>query len=91
MQVCWRLGFPGWRVAARLGFPIKIKIEVNHDSDANVYFAFSDDIGLAVEADSLDSLMAEIHCAIPALLEMSHCQVREPRADIRLHDDFVVA
>jgi len=91
MRACWRLGFPGWQIAARLGFPIKIKIGVSHDVEAGVYFATSADIGLAVESDSLDGLFKEIHSAVPVLLEVSHTSIRKPKADIRFYDDIVAA
>lgn len=85
----WSFGFPGWRIAARFGVPIKIKIDVFRD--AGVYFATCNPIGLAVEAESLDSLIDEIHGAVPVLLELAHSSVREPKTDIRLHDDLVAA
>ena len=91
MRACWRLGFPGWRIAANLGVPIKIKVDVCHDAEAGVYFAASDDIGLAVESDSLDGLMKEIHSALPQLLVLTHAPISKPRADIRLHDNLVAA
>ena len=91
MQACWRLGFPGWRIAARLGFPIKIKVGVFHDTEAGVYFATSEDIGLAVESESLDGLLKEIHAAIPVLLEVAHSYIHKPKADIRFYDDLVAA
>ena len=91
MQACWRLGFPGWRIAARLGFQIKIKIGVFHDTEAGVYFATSEDIGLAVESESLDGLLKEIHAAIPVLLEVAHSSIHKPKADIRFYDDLVAA
>ena len=45
----WRVGLPGWRIAAAVGVPIKINISVAKDEEANVYFAVSDDIGLALQ------------------------------------------
>jgi hypothetical protein len=81
----WRLGFPGWRIAANFGIPIQIKVDVCKDEEANVYFATSDDIGLAVESDSLDALMNEIDLALPELLELAHTPIERPRTDIRLH------
>ena len=47
-----------------------IKVHVCKDNDANVYFATSDDIGLAVESDSLDALMTEIDLALSGLLQL---------------------
>ncbi|MBI3524732.1 MAG: DUF1902 domain-containing protein [Betaproteobacteria bacterium] len=91
MQASWRLGFPGWKIAAFLGVPIKIKVDVCHDVEADVYFATSDGIGLAVEAESLDGLMKEIHSALPDLLALTHSLITTPRTDIRIHDNLAVA
>lgn len=87
----WRLGFPGWRIAAALGFPIQIKVHVCKDEEAHVYYATSDDIGLAVESDSLDVLMKEIDWALPELLELAHTPIEKPRTDIRLHKNLAIA
>ena len=91
MRVYWSVGFPGWRLAARFGCPLKIKVDIFRDTEAGVYFATSDGIGLAVESESLDGLVNEIHAAIPVLLEIAHSSGHEPKADIRLHDDLVAA
>ncbi len=90
MRAYWRLGFPGWKVAAHLGLPIKIKIDVCRDEQANVYFATSDDIGLAVESISLDGLMTEIHSALPELLLLVHSPAKNPKADIRFPANLAV-
>ena len=52
----------------------RIKVHVCKDDDAGVYFATSDDIGLAVESDSLDALIKEIDLALPELLQLAHTQ-----------------
>jgi hypothetical protein len=91
MRAYWRLGFPGWRFAAMFGLDIKIKVDVYRDEEAGVYFATSDDIGLAAESESLDGLMKEIHAAIPVLLQVAHTPIDKPKADIRLHGNFAAA
>lgn len=91
MGFAWRLGYPGWRVAANLGVPIKVKVDVCHDKEAGVYFAVSDDVGLSVEAESLDGLVKEIHAALPELLTLMHSSVQKSRADIRLHEEYAFA
>jgi hypothetical protein len=48
----------------------RITVHVCKDDDAGVYFATSDDIGLAVESDSLDALMTEIDSALSGLLQV---------------------
>lgn len=85
------MGFPGWRVAANLGLPIKVKVDVCHDKEAGVYFAVSDDIGLSVEAESLDALVKEVHAALPELLGLMNSPVKKSRADIHLHEDYALA
>ena len=65
--------------------PIKINISVAKDEEANVYFAVSDDIGLALEAESLDDLMTEIQIALEDLLELAGAAKYKPTTDIRLN------
>lgn len=91
MRIYWRLGYPGWRLAAAAGLPIQIKVDVLFDEEAGVYYATSDDIGLAVESASLDGLLVEINHAIPLLLSLMRAPVAAPRADIRLHETLVTA
>lgn len=91
MHIYWNLGAPGWRLASQLGCPIKIKIDVFRDEGAGVYFATCANIGLAVEGDSLDTLMQEIHTAVPELVHSCFSTPRSPKTDIRLHDDLVPA
>lgn len=91
MKFSWRWGAPGWTIAANLGVPIKIKVDVCHDPEAGVYFAVSNDIGLAVESESLDGLMKEIHLALPQLIGLVRSTIKKPRADIRLHDNLAPA
>lgn len=88
--MAYPLGFPGWRLVANFGLPISIGIDICKDDEAGVYFATSDQIGLAVESESLDGLMKEIHLAVPVLLEHLH-PVSNPRPDIRIHEHFVPA
>lgn len=90
MRAYWRLGYPGWKIAAALGFPIKVKVEVCRDTEANVYFAVSDDIGLALEANSLDLLIKDIELALPELLQLAHVG-HATKADIRLPVSLLAA
>lgn len=49
-------------------------VRTSWDSDAQVWFASSDDVpGLATEADNLESLKAKLHTMIPELLEANGC------------------
>ena len=70
------------------GVALKIKIKICHDKDANMFFAVSDAIGLAVEANSLDCMMGEIWSALPVLLEAVGVAKSRTKIDIRLQDYF---
>ena len=70
------------------GVALKIKIKICHDKDANVYFALSDAIGLAVEANNLDRIMEEIRSALPVLLEAVGVARSRIKIDIRLQNYF---
>lgn len=66
----YRVGFPGWKLAARLGVPLLVKIEVMHDRQANVFIATSRDLpGLVVESKSMDTLFPEVYDCVNMLLE----------------------
>jgi Domain of unknown function (DUF1902) len=66
----YRVGFPGWKLAARLGVPLLVKIDVIRDAEAAVFIATSADLaGLVVEASDLDQLMPEVYGCVAMLLE----------------------
>ena len=74
----YRVGFPGWKIAARFGVSLLVKIEVVHDKEASVYVATSDDLpGLVVEARSMEELFPEVYDCVGMLLsaQLKH----EPR------------
>lgn len=87
----WRLGFPGWKIAAKFNIPILIKVTVCLDAESNTYIAYSDDIGLAVESDTLDGVIKEVDLALPNLLECAHTPTRNTTADIRVHRNLAAA
>lgn len=59
--------------------PLRIKAE--WDDEASVWVATSQDMdGLAIEADSMDTLIERLKVVIPELMEANH---KEP-----LNDDF---
>lgn len=41
------------------------------DSEADVWVASNDELGLVTEAESLDSLEAKIHTMVPELIELN--------------------
>ena len=67
----YRVGFPGWKLAARLRIPLLFKIDVFRDDEAGVFVATSTDVsGLVVEAATLEALLPEVYdCANMLLAE----------------------
>lgn len=66
----YRVGFPGWKMAARFSIPLLVKIDVIRDTEAGVFVATSADLpGLVVEASHLDQLMPEVYGCVGMLLE----------------------
>lgn len=66
----YRLGWPLGRVAAQLGIPTLIRINVVKDLEAGVYVGTSEDlIGLVLEAATIEQLVEEARDVIPHLLD----------------------
>jgi predicted RNase H-like HicB family nuclease len=67
----YRIGLPGWKIAARWGVPLSMRIHIHHDPDARVYWTSSPDLtGLIVEGATLDEVFAEVKLAAPDLIEL---------------------
>jgi len=67
----YRVGYPGWKVLARYGFAVKVRVEIARDDEAGVFLASSPDLrGLHVEGETLDELHREIRSALLALVEL---------------------
>ncbi|MET3512728.1 putative RNase H-like HicB family nuclease [Pseudacidovorax sp. 1753] len=65
-----RVGFPGWKLAARLGLRVVFRINVIHDDEAGVYVATSPDLqGLVAEAKSMDELFAAVYDCVGMLMQ----------------------
>lgn len=66
----YRVGFPFWKVAGRIGVPLLLRIEVAKDEEAGVFIAVSPDLqGLTVEAASLEELHREVGYCVDDLME----------------------
>jgi hypothetical protein len=69
MNLQYPIGFPGWKLAARAGVALRVRVHVLHDAQAGCYVATSPDLsGLVVEAKSLDALVQEVDECIGMLL-----------------------
>jgi hypothetical protein len=65
----YRIGFPFWKQLARLGVPLKVRVNVLRDDEAGVFVATSGDLrGLVCEATTMDDLIVEIRASINDLL-----------------------
>ncbi|PHV07854.1 hypothetical protein CSQ96_08155 [Janthinobacterium sp. BJB412] len=83
----YRIGFPFWKQMARLGVPLKLRVNVIRDDEAGVFVATSDDLrGLVCEATSMDDLVKEVNLATCELLslQMHSMPVPQPVTDLRL-------
>ena len=63
-MLAYRVGFPGWKIAARLGVPLTVRVEVLWDNEAKVFVATSDDFlpefGCVAESATWDGLKEEL-------------------------------
>ena len=93
MSFCWPLGRLGWSVAALFGVPVTIKVDICYDPESKLYYATSSALGLAVEGDSLDALVKEIHDALPVLLATDFPKMgrTQPRTRTILHANLAIA
>ncbi len=66
----YRVGFPGWKVAARLGVPLVVRVAVVKDDEAGVLVATSPDLrGLVVESPTREELLTSLFECTEMLLE----------------------
>ncbi|MEI6029293.1 MAG: DUF1902 domain-containing protein [Betaproteobacteria bacterium] len=80
----YRVGMFGWRAVARRGWPVRLRVEIRQDLEANVYVAESPDLpGLVVEGHTLDEIKAEALAAAASLLEL------ELKTKPRAQTDFI--
>lgn len=82
----YRVGFPGWKLAARFGVPLHLRVIAYKDEESNSYWAKSDDLdGLVVAGATLDELQREVMQAVPTLLSLAvHGSRPQARADLQL-------
>jgi len=66
----YQVGWPLWKLLARLGVSVIVKIDVMRDDEANVYIATSPNLrGLVAEANSKEELFEAVHDCIDLLME----------------------
>lgn len=69
----YRVGFPGWKIAASLGIRLKVCVEVLWDDEAKVFISQSDDFlpdfGCVAEAQTWDGLKTELNYVLEDAFE----------------------
>ena len=83
----YRVGFPGWKLAAKLGVPVRLRVYITQDLEANVYVAESPDLqGLIIEGHTLDEVKDEALACSKILLENAlHDAAPETQTDFIWH------
>ncbi len=60
----YRVGFPGWKIAAKLGLPLTINVSVMYDDECKVLVAECEDFlpnfGIVTEGATYDELQRKI-------------------------------
>jgi len=65
----YRVGFPFWKVAARAGVPLLVRVNVMRDEEAGVYVATSPDLqGLVAEGKTKDEVIQAVYDCSDMLL-----------------------
>lgn len=68
----YRVGFPGWKLAARVGIPVLVRIHAHYDAESKSYWADSPDLdGMVVAGGDLDELQQEAIAATGELLSLA--------------------
>ncbi len=67
----YKIGYPLWKLAAKIGIPLRLRVNIVKDNEAGVYVATSKDLhGLICEAATMDELMKEVNYSIGDLLSL---------------------
>ena len=60
----YRVGFPGWKIAARLGLPLKIRVFVVYDEESKTLVAECNDfqpyLGIVTEGETFEELQKKV-------------------------------
>lgn len=65
------IGWPFWKLLARLGLPLGLRVAVHYDSESKTFWADSPDLdGLVVSGETPENLAREIHIAATELVEL---------------------
>lgn len=66
----YRVGLPGWKLATKWGVPVRMRVYITQDLEANVYVAQSPDLqALIIEGHTLEKVKNEALACSKLLLE----------------------
>ena len=85
----YRVGYPGWKIAAKLGVPVLVRVQVVFDEDSKSYWAESPDLdGLVVSGANLEELRSEVVSAAGELLSLAvHSKNARAKTEMRIRDN----
>lgn len=84
--IMYRIGLPFWKLLARRGVPMHLRVIVQRDNEASVYIATSPDLnGFIVESETIDDLIKESSDVANMLLDeyLSNSNHAEPEFRLR--------
>lgn len=68
----YRVGLPGWKLLARVGVPVLVRVNIHYDNETKSYWANSPDLdGLVVSGATLDELRNEVRGGAETLLDLA--------------------
>ena len=74
MLLSYQVGYPGWKLFAQMGVPLRIRVYYKYDEEAKVFCAASNDFAprhaFAVEASTWEDLQKEVLYAIEEAFEI---------------------
>ena len=81
----YRIGLPFWKLTARLGVPMHLRVHVQRDQETQLFVATSLDLrALVVEASSMDELVAATQDAIDMLMDEYFLGNSHVEAELRI-------
>ena len=86
MKFRYPIGYPFWKLAAVIGIPLTIRVDVHIDQESQTYWANSPGVdGLIVSGATLDELKSEFTNAAALILLGEAIHTRRPlEADIHM-------
>jgi hypothetical protein len=73
MKKHYTVGYPLWRIFAKFGYALRIRVDIMRDYDAGVFVATSRDLrGLVCEGETVESVEDDIRRSANVLLLLAY-------------------